>query len=334
MKKIILGLTSLSVALLAEKINPLQSDFKSLDNGGIKHAIDVYKDGVGAILVDKPGEITNNSAINNLVFKYGEEAKINNVTLANNILNASNVTIEDKTYFINNMPGLLCNDGNTQTINDNYNNEGVCIGTSVPNGSSCNDGNPTTNNDVYTNGICAGTLPVVTGPAILTSLYNSSVSNVPYGIYDVGAGNTFVLRQSNTTYNFNNSIFKVSGSDLGIFGVSCKKTNVIVNDLIIRAVGTSHDIFTTHPYTDGYYGSTSQSVYLNNVTIDASKLSYTYTSYLNGPTVYCSNTTIILPTGRAVNHYINVGSMVGCNFIQANTTQAQAIIANIDNYIK
>jgi hypothetical protein len=334
MNKILLGITALSVALFAEKINPLGSNFKSLDNGGIKHAIDAYKDGIGAILVDKPGEITNNSAVNNLVFKYGEDAKLNNLTLANDILNASNVAVEDKTYFINNMPGLLCNDGNTQTINDSYNNEGICIGTSVPNGTTCNDGDAATLNDIYTNGICAGTPPVVTGSAILTSLYNSSVSNVPYGIYDVGAGDQFVLRKSDTTYNFNNSIFKVSGSGLGIFGISCMKYNVIVNDLIIRAVGTSHDIFTTHPYTDGYYGSSAQKQYLNNVIIDASKLSYTYTSYLNGPTVYCSNTTIILPTGRGVNHYINVGSMVGCNFITADTAQAQAIIANIDKYIK
>jgi len=60
-----------------------------------------------------------------------------------------------------NVQGQLCNDGNLETINDVYFN-GVCLGTSVPNGTICNDNNSNTINDIYTNGICTGTVTQLT----------------------------------------------------------------------------------------------------------------------------------------------------------------------------
>lgn len=68
--------------------NPLGSNFKSTDNGGTLPAIDAYKDGVGVIVLDNLGTGTqvDNSAMNTLVYKYGEEAKIEGVSVVNKVL--------------------------------------------------------------------------------------------------------------------------------------------------------------------------------------------------------------------------------------------------------
>jgi hypothetical protein len=83
--------------LLADTFtNPLPTSVKATDNGGVKQAIDAYKDGVGVLLVDKPGIETDNTAMNILVYKYGEEAKINNVLLSDNVLLSSTSSLIDK----------------------------------------------------------------------------------------------------------------------------------------------------------------------------------------------------------------------------------------------
>jgi hypothetical protein len=112
-----------------EILNPLPSSARAIDNGGVKSAIDAYKDGIGAELVDKPGVATDNSAMNVLTIKYGEDAKINNTTILNQVLNGnSNPTAADLT-----LAGRLTIDG-----------------------SACNDGNIDTNGETWLNGVCQG----------------------------------------------------------------------------------------------------------------------------------------------------------------------------------
>lgn len=134
MKKQLILLNFISSMLLADSfINPLPSSVRSIDNGGIKQAIDAYKDGIGVELMDKPGVVTDNAAMNTLVYKYGEAAKISNKTILNEVSGTSGISSYDL-----NLASKLATDGTL-----------------------CNDGNNLTINDIYTNGICSGTIPAI-----------------------------------------------------------------------------------------------------------------------------------------------------------------------------
>jgi surface protein len=116
---------------------PLDNKFLSNENGGDKSAIDAYSDGIGIYTVGL--EDQKFSAMNELVFKYGEEAKKSGETLKEHVLEKGNNKEQE-------LATLL---GTTVS--------GTAIGT------SCDDGNPNTENDVYidTNGSCQGTEIVV-----------------------------------------------------------------------------------------------------------------------------------------------------------------------------
>ncbi len=87
MKYSILVLSLISAISFADTFtNPLPSSVKAIDNGGTKQAIDAYKDGIGAELIDKPGVATDNSAMNILTIKYGEVAKANNNNIVDQVL--------------------------------------------------------------------------------------------------------------------------------------------------------------------------------------------------------------------------------------------------------
>jgi hypothetical protein len=146
--------------LLAGTLVPtevLSSSVKSIDNGGSLQAIDAYQDGIGAEIVDKPGIATDNSAMNTLTIKFGEEAKVNNATIVDQVIYGnSNPTSSDLALVGKlTIDGASCNDGNAATSGETWLN-GSCQGGVNTNGTSCNDGNSATYADVYTNGVCAG----------------------------------------------------------------------------------------------------------------------------------------------------------------------------------
>jgi hypothetical protein len=167
MKKII-TLSLMSSILLADTFtNPLSNSVKSIDNGGVKSAIDAYKDGIGAELVERPGVAVDNSAMNTLALKYGEAAKINNTTIVDQVMNG-NGTAEDKIIAgkltIN---GTSCNDGNAGTTGETWFN-GVCQGGVSTIMSSCKDilnAGLSTGNGIYTID------PDGSGSAISTTVY-------------------------------------------------------------------------------------------------------------------------------------------------------------------
>lgn len=66
-------------------VNPLPVSSKAIENGGTLSAIDAYQDGVGAMLI-QDGRGVDNSAMNTLVFKYGSEAKENNLWIGEQVL--------------------------------------------------------------------------------------------------------------------------------------------------------------------------------------------------------------------------------------------------------
>ncbi len=76
----------------SEFLNPLPNDFKSKENGGVKDAIDAYSDGVGVVVGDNK---VNNTAMNMLVFKYGQTAKENGVTVKEQVLYSESATPSD-----------------------------------------------------------------------------------------------------------------------------------------------------------------------------------------------------------------------------------------------
>ena len=156
-KQLFLSLALYSCLFADTFINPLPNSVKSIDNGGTKSAIDVYKDGIGAELMDKPGVATDNSAMNTLVYKYGEEAKTNNVTIVDQVINGnSNPTAADVVLAGRlTIDGAACNDGNIDTNGETWLN-GVCQGGFIPDGTSCSDNNSATENDKYINQVCVG----------------------------------------------------------------------------------------------------------------------------------------------------------------------------------
>jgi hypothetical protein len=159
MKKQLILLSFVSSMLLADTFtNPLPASVKATDNGGVKQAIDAYKDGIGAELVEKPGVAVDNSAMNILTIKYGEAAKVNNVTVVNQVVYGnSNPTSADLALAGRlTVDGAACNDSNINTTGETWLN-GVCQGGTMVNGIACNDGNAQTTNDTYNNGVCLGT---------------------------------------------------------------------------------------------------------------------------------------------------------------------------------
>ena len=120
---------------------PLNLDFLSTENGGNKTAIDAYSDGVGIYTVGL--EDKKFSAMNELVFKHGEEAKKAGETLKDYVIsNGNNKEQELAALLGTNSSGTviggLCDDGNSNTENDRYiDTNGTCQGTETKNSVKC-----------------------------------------------------------------------------------------------------------------------------------------------------------------------------------------------------
>lgn len=124
--------------VLLKKI-PINNDLLSVENGGIREAVDSYSDGIGMIVVSRSMIQINNSSMNSNVFEVGERAKKEGLTLKEMLvkqgrnfesesLNIS-VSKEEESYLITGEP---CSDRNYKTINDIYIDEkGTCKGNRV-----------------------------------------------------------------------------------------------------------------------------------------------------------------------------------------------------------
>jgi hypothetical protein len=140
MKKQLILLSLVSSVLLADTfINPLPASVRSIDNGGVKQAIDAYKDGVGAEIVDNIGVATNNSSMNTLVYKYGDSAKTSGITVVNQVMatgTAADKIIASSLTSVN-IDGTSCSDGNAATVGETWLNnvcQGGVVGTIASNG--------------------------------------------------------------------------------------------------------------------------------------------------------------------------------------------------------
>jgi hypothetical protein len=94
LKNLIIISLSSSMLLAETFINPLPNSVKSIENGGALQAIDAYKDGIGVQIINEIGVATDNSPMNNLVFKFGEEAKANNVNLVEQVKTISTTSTD------------------------------------------------------------------------------------------------------------------------------------------------------------------------------------------------------------------------------------------------
>ena len=114
---------------------PLNLDLLSFENGGNKSAIDAYSDGVGLYTVGL--EDKKFSAMNELVFVYGEEAKKSGETLKEFVIsNGSNEEQELANLLGTTISGTVigapCDDGVATTENDRYiDTNGTCQGTEI-----------------------------------------------------------------------------------------------------------------------------------------------------------------------------------------------------------
>jgi surface protein len=114
---------------------PLNLDLLSFENGGNKSAIDAYSDGVGLYTVGL--EDQKFSAMNELVFKYGEEAKKSGETLKEHVLDKGNNKEQELASLLGTtvsgtVIGAPCDDGVATTENDRYiDTNGTCQGTEI-----------------------------------------------------------------------------------------------------------------------------------------------------------------------------------------------------------
>ena len=81
--------------------NPLNTSYQAKSNGGTKDDIDAYQDGVGVYIVqsfekDSNSSSVDNSALNTLVYKFGDAAKSNGVSLKDQVMNDPSSTASDK----------------------------------------------------------------------------------------------------------------------------------------------------------------------------------------------------------------------------------------------
>lgn len=158
--KLRLLVSTIIVGSLSADSHPLPNAFKAIDNGGVKHAIDAYSDGVGAVVVNNLMTV-DNSAMNTLVYKYGSTAKSTNTKIMDEVIYGSGSTNPKDKALASKLAvdGATCSDGNPATTGETWLN-GICQGGTNINGTSCYDSNVMTVNDVYNNGVCAGTLTV------------------------------------------------------------------------------------------------------------------------------------------------------------------------------
>jgi surface protein len=123
---------------LSLKKIPLDNKFLSTENGGEKSAIDAYSDGVGIYtigLADKKF-----SAMNELVFKYGEEAKQNEEPLKSFVLDNGSDSEKQLASLLgssssetSSVIGDSCDDNDSNTTNDRYiDTNGTCQGNYIP----------------------------------------------------------------------------------------------------------------------------------------------------------------------------------------------------------
>jgi hypothetical protein len=142
--------------------HPLLPNARSIDFGGQKTAIDAYRDGVGVqIGTFEPDRAIDNSTMNELVFKYGENAKeIHASTTIIDIVDLKGSEeekskIEDLRLSLaeSRIDGVACNtdpdkEGMTYL-------SGICQGGTYIDGVACNT-DPDKEGMTYLNGICQG----------------------------------------------------------------------------------------------------------------------------------------------------------------------------------
>jgi hypothetical protein len=213
MKKVLLlNLISINLIFGSDTfINPLPTSVKSIDNGGTLQAIDAYKDGIGAELMDKPGVATDNSAFNTLSLKYGEAAKTNNTTIVDQVINGTGSAADKIIAGKLTLNGSACNDSNAATTGETWLN-GSCQGGTNTNGNPCNDGNSQTINDIYTNGICAGAIPLSCNE-IKIALPSSITGNYTIDPDGSGGNSPFVASCDMTTNGGGWTLVFYSNSD-------------------------------------------------------------------------------------------------------------------------
>lgn len=139
-KKIsIISTIFIAIAANAEKVPiPMPYSMLSKDNGGAKSARSAYRDGIGIYTSAAIGdEKYNNSGMNSLVFKYGDEAEGLKIKLVDHVNNVG--TLEEKKMLLANFVPMVipnitkigdpCNDGNKSTGYDRYiDTVGTCQG--------------------------------------------------------------------------------------------------------------------------------------------------------------------------------------------------------------
>lgn len=133
-KLLLVGVFTSSLLFAAEsRIQvPMSATVLSVENNGQLSAIDAYQDGIGIYTIDAlDGSRISNSEMNNLVYKYGQKAKDEGVTLKDYV--NANGTSGEKALVVGKFKPMvivndtLCDDNNPLTVEDKYVN-GICIG--------------------------------------------------------------------------------------------------------------------------------------------------------------------------------------------------------------
>lgn len=190
--------------------------------------------------------------------------------------------------------GKECNDKNDLTINDAYDSEGKCGGTSIV-GTSCDDEDNTTYDDKYnTSGVCVGTYGGVLTQKLTSRTYQSLPSN--FGTRDFSI--KFSLTLNNTTGDW--PVVMASGGP----GMPVGKNEIMVGQYhypgkiyfksnpsgAIKYLGMTNALTGTHTYEYKRVGSTLY-VYVDGILKTTSGINYAVN--FNSTGTNASNSTLL-----------------------------------------
>jgi hypothetical protein len=143
------GLLANAFIINGEKVleqHPLNPSYRAVESGGSTAAIDTYSDGVGVqVATFGDNKYVDNVSMNKLVYEFGEDAKVNNTSLGDQVLFGEANPTEEEIAYANDLKsristnGSWCDDHDDTTAKDTIVN-GICIGMEVSYNNSCSTG--------------------------------------------------------------------------------------------------------------------------------------------------------------------------------------------------
>lgn len=249
------------------EVNPLDHSVRSVETGGSLTANQAYSDGIGMFISGGLSQIDDidNSAMNNLVKKYGIVADAAGSNLAIYVKNNPDSTIDEKSQA----------DKLLNVLKDLY-----------PDDTPCDDGNPQTSNDVYLEGVCIGSATLDYHDYIDYTLPQLSAVNSTTGAATlwIEPNKNTIIGYSDNQPSSNKIIVLEVGQDYIVFaGISdspyTSNASVVrsINDVYVNGVNQTSNSNLTNKLIELFNPTISyEASWLKAMVINATAVHYIY----------------------------------------------------------